>query len=161
MRFSRAGQPDCPEWRSATSPERRLKTREEKDLDIEELATCAHEAMGRAYAPYSKFRVGAALETQDGRVFGGCNVENASYPVTVCAERVALGAAVVAGATRFRRILICSSGADPVTPCGMCRQALSEFGVDLEVICEGMSGSRQSWALSELLPGHFGPEELL
>ena len=160
MRFSQAGQPDCPEWRSATRPEGYLKTREETDLDIEELATCAHEAMGRAYAPYSKFRVGAALETQDGKVFGGCNVENASYPVTVCAERVALGAAVVAGATRFRRILICSSGADPITPCGMCRQALAEFGVHLEVICEGMSGVRQSWALSELLPGHFGPEEL-
>ncbi|MEN8143344.1 MAG: cytidine deaminase [Gemmatimonadota bacterium] len=137
-----------------------MKTREETDLDIAELATCAHQAMERAYAPYSKFHVGAALEAEDGRVFGGCNVENASYPVSVCAERVALGAAVAAGAKRFRKIFICSSGADPVTPCGMCRQALSEFGVDLEVISEGTSGARQSWGLSELLPGHFGPGQL-
>ena len=160
MKFSRAGQPDCLEWKSATSRESRLMTREETDLDIEELATLAHEVMDRAYAPYSRFRVGAALEAEDGRLFGGCNVENASYPVTLCAERVALGAAVAAGATRFRRILICSSGTDPASPCGMCRQALSEFGVDLEVISEGLSGARQSWVLSELLPGHFGPDGL-
>ncbi len=113
-----------------------------------------------AYAPYSGFRVGAALEAEDGRVFRGCNVENASYPVTICAERAALGAAVAAGATRFRRIFVCSSGTDPVMPCGMCRQALSEFGVDLEVISEGMSGARQSWDLSKLLPGHFGRDDL-
>lgn len=122
----------------------------------EELLSEAREAAARAYAPYSGFRVGAVLETAGGRRFSGCNVENASYPVTVCAERVALGAAVAAGARSFRRIAIHSSGERPVAPCGMCRQALWELAPDLSVVSEGEGGERSSWSLAELLPDAFG-----
>jgi cytidine deaminase len=116
--------------------------------------------MAQAYAPYSGFRVGAALEADDGRVFTGCNVENASYPVTVCAERVALGAAVVAGASTFRRVVIVSSGQRVASPCGMCRQALAEFGLDVEVISLTVGGERGSWVLRDLLPEAFDLREV-
>ncbi|MFQ5888473.1 MAG: cytidine deaminase [Gemmatimonadota bacterium] len=122
------------------------------------LREAARSSMEQAYAPYSGYRVGAALEAQDGRRFGGCNVENASYPVTMCAERVALGAAVRAGARRFRRLYICVSGERPASPCGMCRQALAEFGLGLEVRSEGASGETMHWTLGDLLPGAFAFE---
>jgi cytidine deaminase len=112
-------------------------------------------AMESAYAPYSAFQVGAALETTDGRRFIGCNIENASFPVTICAERVALGAAIVHGATQFRRIAVASTGPEPASPCGMCRQALAEFGLDLEVICLTPEGVEKRWTLGELLPDNF------
>lgn len=126
---------------------------------LTELRAEARRAMDMAYAPYSGFRVGAAVETAEGRIHGGCNVENASYSVTICAERVAIGAAVAAGGTRLRRVYICSSSAEPVPPCGMCRQALSEFGADLEVISEGTDGRLRTWTLSELLPEQFRLED--
>lgn len=115
--------------------------------------------MAHAYAPYSGFRVGAALEAEDGRVFTGCNVENASYPVTICAERVALGAAIAAGASRFRRVAIVSSGKRVASPCGMCRQALAEFGLDVEVTSRTVDGERATWTLQELLPEAFDLRE--
>ncbi len=115
----------------------------------------ARGAMARAYAPYSTFRVGAALEADDGRVFLGCNVENASYPVGMCAERVALGHAVASGARRFRRVAVASSGGKAASPCGMCRQALAEFGIDLEVIGVAEDGDVRRWSLAELLPADF------
>lgn len=121
----------------------------------DELVAAARDAMASAYAPYSRFRVGAALEAADGRRFEGCNVENASFPVTICAERVALGAAVRAGARRFRRIAIVVSGERPASPCGMCRQALAEFGLELEVVSVAASGERIRWGLAELLPATF------
>lgn len=111
-----------------------------------------HEA---AYAPYSDFRVAAALEADDGRVFTGVNVENASYPVGVCAERVALGAAVTAGARSFRRLALVTSGERPATPCGMCRQALAEFGAELQVWSSARRGGVRRWSLEELLPEAF------
>lgn len=120
-----------------------------------ELRDAAFGAMASAYAPYSGFSVGAALEAEDGRVFAGCNVENASYPVTVCAERVALGAAIVGGARSFRRVYIVSSGETAASPCGACRQALAEFGLDLEVVSEGSGGDVATWSLGELLPDAF------
>ena len=113
----------------------------------------------KAYAPYSRFLVGAAIESEDGRVFTGCNVENASYGLTNCAERVALGAAVSAGARRFKRIVVATDANPPSPPCGACRQVLSEFARELQV--DSVSpGATRSWRLSELLPMSFGPEDL-
>lgn len=119
------------------------------------LLDAARAAKERAYAPYSEFRVGAALESMDGRVFTGCNVENASYPVGLCAERVALGTAVASGARRFGRLAIASDAKTPTPPCGMCRQALSEFGMELEVVSTSGDGACVSWRLGDLLPAHF------
>lgn len=119
------------------------------------LAGQATAAMRGAYAPYSRFLVGAALEAADGRVFVGCNVENASYPVGMCAERVALGHAVASGARRFARLVVASSGTKPASPCGMCRQALAEFGLGLEVLSVVEGGASDSWSLGELLPANF------
>lgn len=125
------------------------------DRSEDELLAQARQAMSRAYAPYSDFRVGAVLEASDGRCFSGCNVENASYPVTVCAERVALGSAVAAGARDFRRIVIRSSGEGSVAPCGMCRQALWELAPDLTVVSVSEAGERETWRLRDLLPAGF------
>lgn len=122
---------------------------------VEHLIEAARAVQARAHAPYSGFRVGAALRATDGRVFTGCNVENASYPVTVCAERVALGSAVAGGAREFDRIAIATDASSPTPPCGMCRQALSEFGIDLEVLSVGRGGPHSSWVLGDLLPEHF------
>lgn len=123
------------------------------------LMDAAREVHEAAYAPYSGYRVAAALESGDGRVFTGVNVENASYPVGVCAERVALGAGVTAGARDFRRLALVVSGDRPATPCGMCRQALSEFGTDLEVWSSARGGDVRRWSLGELLPAAFRRED--
>ena len=126
--------------------------------DPKALLAAASEAKAKAYAPYSKFPVGAALLSTDGRVFLGCNVENASYPLGICAERVALGSAVAAGVRSFTAVAI-SSEADATPPCGACRQVLYEFGGNsLQVIMPGEPP--QILSLGELLPRAFGPEDL-
>lgn len=123
------------------------------------LLDAARAAQRRAYAPYSRFRVGCALEADDGRVFVGCNVENASYGLTICAERAAICAAVAAGAQRFRRAVVVSDSDPPAAPCGACRQVLAEFGPGLRV--DGVSpAGRVSWTVAELLPSAFGKEQL-
>jgi cytidine deaminase len=118
------------------------------------LERLARKALEQAYAPYSKFRVGAAIETVDGRRFFGCNVENASYGLTVCAERNAVAAAVAEGARHFTRVLIVSEQDPPAPPCGACRQVLIEFGSELEVTAMGRTETRR-WTLGELLPEAF------
>ena len=123
------------------------------------LLAAARSAQAQAYAPYSNFRVGAALEAADGTVFLGCNVENASYGLTICAERAAVFAAVSGGAKRFRRAVVVSDVDPPAAPCGACRQVLAEFGLDLPI--EGVGSKRTvRWRLSDLLPAAFGPEQL-
>lgn len=123
------------------------------------LVAAAVAARQRAYAPYSGFRVGAALETEDGLIVTGCNVENASYGVTICAERNALAAAVAQGHQRFRRMALASDAPEPISPCGMCRQALFEFAPDLEI--ESVGGGRSvTWGLGELLPAGFSRSHL-
>jgi cytidine deaminase len=125
----------------------------------ESLLVAARAAARNAYAPYSRYSVGAALETVDGRVFTGCNVENASYGLALCAERAALAAAVVAGAREFRRLVVVTMSDPPAAPCGACRQVLAEFGSELIVESVGPK-SRRRWTLGELLPDAFGPDDL-
>ncbi|HEX6644407.1 MAG TPA: cytidine deaminase [Gemmatimonadales bacterium] len=125
----------------------------------EALVALARRAQQQAYAPYSGFRVGAAVEAEDGTTFMGCNIENASYGLTICAERAAVAAAVTAGHRRIRRVAVVTDADPPSAPCGACRQVLSEFGPALTVIASGPRGERR-WTMQELLPDAFGPEEL-
>jgi cytidine deaminase len=121
---------------------------------VADLIALARAVQQHAYAPYSRFRVGCALEAEDGRVFTGCNVENASFGLTLCAERVALGRAVSEGETRLRRAVIVSDASEPAPPCGACRQAFAEFVPDMEIVC--FAGKEQkSWQLENLLPVRF------
>ena len=128
-------------------------------VDWDLLRALAIDAAGSAYCPYSHLQVGAAAIVDDGRVIVGCNVENASYGLTICAERAAVCAAVGAGTRRLRRAVVVSDIDPPAAPCGACRQVLSEFGPALRVDAYGPS-SRASWTIAELLPAAFGPEQL-
>ena len=124
------------------------------------LFQAAKAAMERAYAPYSDFRVGAALLTPDGDIVAGCNVENSSFPAGGCAERGALFAAVAGGRRRFTHLLIVTEAQDPTPPCGMCRQALVEFAPALDVTSITVGGAEARWSLAELLPSPFTPRSL-
>ena len=126
---------------------------------IDPVLAAARAVQLHAYAPYSQFHVGCALEAEDGTVFVGCNVENASYGLTICAERAAICAAVSAGVQRFRRAVVVSDIDPPAAPCGACRQVLAEFGPGLRIEAVGPSQS-MSWTMTELLPSAFGKEQL-
>ncbi|MFN0152302.1 MAG: cytidine deaminase [bacterium] len=124
-------------------------------MDDNALVSAAAAARANAYAPYSRFPVGAALLARSGSVYRGVNVENASYGVTVCAERAALFAAVTAGELEFDAIAIVADTDGPVRPCGLCRQALSEFGGALRVIMSDLAGRVDVQTLDVLLPDSF------
>jgi cytidine deaminase len=126
---------------------------------MKELEKAARSVQARAHVPYSGFKVGAALQANDGSVFVGCNVENASYGLTTCAERVAIGTAVSAGYKSFDRIVVVTDVDPPSAPCGACRQVLVEFGPDMEVVAIG-PGETRSWTMGELLPAQFGRKDL-
>ena len=119
------------------------------------LVAAAREALARAIAPYSRFRVGAALETAAGIIVTGCNIENASYGLTICAERVAMFKALSDGHRRFARIAIVTDTLLPTSPCGACRQILWEFGGDLEVILANLTDVKATLQMKDLLPLPF------
>jgi cytidine deaminase len=123
-----------------------------------ELIDLGKKARSQAYAPYSRFLVGAALRTTSGRVYTGCNVENASYGLSICAERVAVFKAVSEGEREFEALAVVSD--NMATPCGACRQVLAEFGLHTQVIVADMEGGRQVFTLGDLLPAAFTPSSL-
>ena len=122
---------------------------------MDSLLEAALRAREHAHAPYSKFRVGAALEAEDGTVYTGCNIENASYGLTMCAERVALFKALSEGARRFRRIAVAADTAALTPPCGPCRQLLWEFCRDAAVVLVNLDGRTEQCSMSDLLPRAF------
>lgn len=124
------------------------------------LLKAAIRVRGRAYAPYSRFAVGAALLAQDGRIFAGCNVENASLGLTICAERAAVCAAVAAGRRRFRALALVGGTRRPAAPCGACRQVLAEFAPDLAIRMTSVDGIEATTRLGLLLPAPFGPSDV-
>ena len=121
-------------------------------MSYDHLIEAASKARGRAYAPYSQFCVGAALLTKSGKIFTGCNVENVSLGLTICAERNAVAAAVAGGEKELAAIAIVTDFPEPVFPCGACRQVLAEFNPKLEVVAATIKGGRARALLSELLP---------
>ncbi len=129
--------------------------------ELDALFEAARAIQARAYTPYSRFKVGAAILTPDGQVFSGCNVENAAYPQGACAETGAISAMIAGGGSRIAAILVIGDGANLVTPCGGCRQRIREFAApDTPVHIAGPEGVRRSFTLDELLPFSFGPENL-
>ena len=123
---------------------------------MDKLIAAARAVRQNAYAPYSCYRVGAAVQSDDGRIFAGANVENASYPLGLCAERSAVAAAVAAGARRLVAVAVVTASTPPAAPCGMCRQTLAELGADdLRVILENDAGAHDELTLGELLPRAF------
>lgn len=131
-----------------------------EDHNRQQLIERAVQARENAYAPYSGFKVGSAILTTDGRIFTGCNVENAAYGDTICAERVALFTAVAAGVTQFQALAVVTDVPKPAFPCGSCRQALAEFGIDLTVVCANLMGKSIITNLRELLPKPFIEREM-
>ena len=125
-----------------------------------ELIQAAVEMLDKAYVPYSHFPVGAALECGDSTVYTGCNIENAAFPCTICAERAAIFKAVSEGHRTFRRIVVAGRSEKFCVPCGSCRQVMREFAPEMEVICLNGKGEARQYTLRQLLPESFGPEYL-
>lgn len=134
--------------------------RKEENRIVRKLIDAAKAARERAYAPYSKFKVGAAVLASSGKVYTGCNVENASYGLTCCAERTAIFKAVSAGERRIKSIAIVLDAPDYGAPCGACRQVIYEFGGKVEVVLGTVKGKYKIMKIGELLPLAFGPENL-
>src|SRR3954451_1424392 len=121
-------------------------------LDEQRLIAAAKEARRNAHVAYSDFRVGAAVLTKSGKIFAGCNVENVSLRLTLCAEEVAIGSAVAAGETEFVAVAVIADSKQPVLPCGGCRQLLAEFNPNIQLISAQLEGQTESYSLAELLP---------
>ncbi len=121
----------------------------------------AEKARKKAYTPYSKFKVGAAVLSADGKIFTGCNIENASFGLAVCAERVAIFKAISEGSTKFKAIAVIGDTDKPCSPCGACRQVISEFGEDIPLIMANLKGDVKIKKIKELLPEAFGKNDLL
>jgi cytidine deaminase, homotetrameric len=130
------------------------------DAKKQELIGIALEVRKKAYAPYSKYQVGAALLGKSGRIYSGCNVENASFGATICAERTAAVKAVSEGETSFIALVVATDGSEPGAPCGICRQFLSEFGLDLILILVNLEGKIIETSLRQYLPGAFVQESM-
>ncbi len=128
-------------------------------MDKKELIRTALKAKDKAYVPYSNFHVGAAVLTDDGKVYSGCNIEIASYSPTLCAERTAIFKAVSEGSTKIKEIAVVGD-ANPTFPCGVCRQVIREFGKDANVIIANSEDDYKEYSLDDLLPNSFGPEDL-
>jgi cytidine deaminase len=124
------------------------------------LRAAAFSVLTRAYAPYSHFRVGAALGTTSGKTFVGCNVENASYGATICAERAAVLSAVAQGERGFTALVIATEGSTPAAPCGICRQVLAEFAPSLAITSCTTAGAESHWSLDQLFPAPFTSNSL-
>jgi len=129
--------------------------------EFKKLIKEAEKARKRAYTPYSKFQVGAAVLCADGKIFTGCNIENASFGLAVCAERVAIFKAISEGSTKFEAIAVISDTDKPCSPCGACRQVISEFGKDIPLIMANLKGDFKIKKIKELLPEAFGKNDLL
>lgn len=130
-------------------------------LSIENLSKLANEMLEKAYVPYSKFPVGAALVTKEGKIYTGCNIENASYPLTNCAERTAVFKAVSEGDKEFQTIVVTADTEGPVSPCGACRQVLVEFcEPEMPVVLTNKKGDIKETTVSELLPGAFREKDM-
>lgn len=140
-----------------TIPLRKLQA---PDIDWVLLRERATAAMLNAYAPYSRFRVGAALLGSDGSISEGCNVENASYPAGICGERAAIGTAVARGTRTFEALVIVTEADHCTPPCGICRQVLQEFAPELPILSISRNGEETRWTLSQLLPFAFNPSSL-
>ncbi len=121
-------------------------------MAIDKLVKAAIEAREKAYCPYSKFKVGAAVECSSGKIYGGCNVENSSYGMTICAERVAITKAVSEGEKEIKRLAVATNDKNISFPCGACRQVLLEFGKDAEVYCCGVDGDYNKYTVQDLIP---------
>lgn len=128
----------------------------------DELVKIALKAREKAYVPYSHFKVGAALETKDGRIYEGCNIENASYGLTNCAERTAFFAALADGCRPgdFVKLAVVGQTEDVISPCGACRQVISELGADCEIVLANLEGKMLKTNIQNLLPGAFGAKDL-
>ncbi|WP_101844053.1 cytidine deaminase [Halobacillus sp. Marseille-P3879] len=130
-------------------------------MNTEQLINEAKQIREKAYTPYSKFKVGAALLTKDGTLYTGCNIENAAYPVTCCAERVAIFKAVADGHYEFNELAVVADTERPVPPCGSCRQVMSEFfQPDIKIHLTNLGNSVKTVKMSELLPFSFSPDDL-
>jgi len=129
--------------------------------EYEKLIKEAEKARKKAYTPYSKFKVGAAVLCDDGKIFSGCNIENASFGLSICAERVAFFKAISEGSTKIKAIAVIGNTNKPCSPCGACRQVISEFGEDIPLIMTNLKGDLRIKKIKELLPEAFGKNDLL